>query len=59
LPGNGVAKRNFATRSGCARRGRSRAEVNEDVAFRLITANRAPDHATITRFRVAPRGGDP
>src|SRR5919107_82448 len=24
----------------------------EDVAFRVITANRAPDHATIARFRV-------
>src|SRR6266480_2037662 len=24
----------------------------EDVAFRLITANRIPDHATIARFRV-------
>ena len=23
----------------------------EDVAFRVITANRAPDHATIARFR--------
>jgi transposase len=25
---------------------------HEDVAFRVITANRAPDHATIARFRV-------
>src|SRR5512132_4553933 len=24
----------------------------EDVAFRVITANQAPDHATIARFRV-------
>ena len=24
----------------------------EDVAFRVITANRIPDHATIARFRV-------
>src|SRR3954452_8574012 len=24
----------------------------EDVAFRVITANRAPDHATVARFRV-------
>jgi hypothetical protein len=24
----------------------------EDMAFRVITANRAPDHATIARFRV-------
>jgi transposase len=24
----------------------------EDVAFRVITANQAPDHATISRFRV-------
>ena len=23
----------------------------EDVAFRVITANRVPDHATIARFR--------
>jgi transposase len=26
----------------------------EDVAFRVITANQAPDHATIARFRVQP-----
>ena len=25
---------------------------HDDVAFRVITANRAPDHATIARFRV-------
>ena len=25
---------------------------HEDVAFRVITANHAPDHATIARFRV-------
>jgi transposase len=25
---------------------------SEDVAFRVITANQAPDHATIARFRV-------
>ena len=25
----------------------------EDVAFRVITANQAPDHATIARFRAA------
>src|SRR3954453_9929461 len=25
---------------------------HDDVAFRLITANQAPDHATIARFRV-------
>jgi len=24
----------------------------EDVAFRVITANQAPDHATVARFRV-------
>jgi transposase len=24
----------------------------EDIAFRVITANQAPDHATIARFRV-------
>jgi len=24
----------------------------EDVAFRVITANQAPDHATLARFRV-------
>jgi transposase len=24
----------------------------DDVAFRVITANQAPDHATIARFRV-------
>ncbi len=26
----------------------------EDVAFRVITANQAPDHGTIARFRVRP-----
>jgi transposase len=26
----------------------------EDVAFRVITANRIPDHATIARFRARP-----
>lgn len=32
----------------------------EDIAFRVITANQAPDHATIARFRVRPeRGGCP
>src|SRR3954470_4852366 len=25
---------------------------HDDVAFRVITANRAPDHATVARFRV-------
>jgi len=24
----------------------------EDIAFRVITANQAPDHATIARFRI-------
>jgi len=28
----------------------------EEVAFRVITANQAPDHATIARFRVRHRG---
>jgi transposase len=26
----------------------------EDVAFRVITANQVPDHATIARFRARP-----
>src|SRR5215212_2991455 len=29
----------------------------EDVAFRVITANHAPDHATIARFRVRHEAG--
>jgi transposase len=29
----------------------------EDVAFRVITANRVPDHATIARFRARHEGG--
>jgi transposase len=35
----------------CSSRGVER-RCREDVAFRVITANRAPDHATIARFRV-------
>jgi len=34
-----------------ARRGIER-RCREDVAFRVITANQVPDHATIARFRV-------
>ena len=30
----------------------------EDVACRVIAANQAPDHTTITRFRQRVRGGD-
>jgi transposase len=30
----------------------------DDVAFRVMTANQAPDHATIARFPCASRGGD-
>jgi len=40
------------TRSGCARRGRIERRCLDDVAFRVITANNAPDHATFARFRV-------
>ena len=32
-----------------------RARAAEDVAFRVITANQVPDHATIARFRRATR----
>jgi transposase len=38
------------TQSGCVRRAIER-RCWEDVAFRVITANRCPDHATIARFR--------
>jgi hypothetical protein len=30
---------------------------SDDIAFRVITANQAPDHATVARFPGAPRGG--
>ena len=30
---------------------------DEDVAYRVIAANQEPDHATIARFRRAPRAG--
>ena len=29
----------------------------EDVAFRVMAANQAPDHATVARFRARPRAG--
>ena len=31
-------------------------ECVEDVAYRVIAANQAPDHATIAEFRAPPRG---
>jgi transposase len=31
----------------------------DDVAFRVITANHVPDHATVARFRVATRRRSP
>ena len=40
------------TRSGSARRGGSSGAAVEDVAFRVIAGNLAPDHATIARFVV-------
>src|SRR3954470_11246136 len=41
----------MATRSACARQAASKRHCRDDVAFRVITANQAPDHATIARFR--------
>ena len=38
-------------RSGSAPRRGIERRCREDVAFRVITANQAPDHATIARFR--------
>ena len=48
----------YAYALGCARRAGSSAAAREDVAFRVITANQVPDHATIARFRRPPRAGD-
>jgi transposase len=35
---------------------RIESRLHDDVAFRVIAANRAPDHATIARFRVRHEG---
>ena len=37
-------------RHGCARRGAIERHCRQDVAYRVITANLVPDHATIARF---------
>ena len=42
----------FATKVRSARAIERR--CGEDIAFGVITANQAPDHATIARFRIAP-----
>jgi transposase len=40
----------YAYGAGCDRRARSSGRALEDVAFRVIAAQQAPDHATIARF---------
>jgi transposase len=43
----------YAYRGGLRRSRDIERHCREDVAFRVITANRVPDHATIARFRQA------